>query len=199
MAIQEDQPPTSVLPSEERVREACQEFDEEYATTEHALRDLFHQYPTNDNEAHVLLKVVTLNTLYSTNILAVHDVAHHIHSQDVDSDLRVGAPDIVDRIAKVTITTTGKERNNWSFATKYCSWHNPASYPIWDSRVQRYLRSLKGTPFEHPDNWTHYREFVNLMASFRASYGLSKFTFREIDKFLYLHGGEQRASVTPGL
>ena len=182
-----------IVPNQSLVRAACKRFDEENAVVEQALAELFRQYPTNDNEAHVLLKVVALNRLYSTNILAVHDVARHIyqHAQEVDDALRVGSPEVVDLIANVTISATGKRRKCWVFATKYCNWHHPESYPIWDSRVCRYLRSLKGSPFTRPDDWTGYREFVDLMNQFRDFYNLGSFTFKNIDKFLYQYGAEQ--------
>ena len=38
--------------------------------------------------------------------------------------LATGSPEIVDKIARVTLSINGKVRNNYSFATKYCSWHN---------------------------------------------------------------------------
>jgi len=172
------------------------QFDHESSITEQALTDLFGQYPANTNLPHVLLKVVALNRLYSTNILSVHDVANHIyqHSQDVDSALAIGSLNVVDLIAKVTITTTGKVRENYSFATKYCSWHNQTSYPIWDTRVYRYLRSLRRTssePFLGTKLyfWDEYSEFVQLMTAFRDRYKLNPLTFKQIDKFLYQHGG----------
>ena len=149
-----------VLPTEERVRAACREYDGDIA--ERALRELFTQYPRNNDRAHVLLKVVALNRLYSAGILAVYDVANHICQQEIDAALSNGAPEVVDKIAKVTISSSGKQRGFWSFATKYCSWHNQASYPMWDSRVCRYLRclnkyllSLNETPFGDPDYWTN--------------------------------------------
>jgi len=58
-----------IVPNQSSVTAACKRFDEENAVVEQALAELFRQYPTNDNEAHVLLKVVALNRLYSTNIL----------------------------------------------------------------------------------------------------------------------------------
>src|ERR1700683_3664825 len=129
-----------VLPTEERVRAACREYDGDIA--ERALRELFTQYPRNSDRAHVLLKVVALNRLYSAGILAVYDVANHICQQEIDAALSNGAPEVVDKIAKVTISSSGKQRGFWSFATKYCSWHNQPSYPMWDSRFCRYLRCL---------------------------------------------------------
>ena len=42
-------------------------------------------------------------------------------------DLKAGNPEIVDRIAKVQLSH--KIRNNFSFASKYCHWHNPHGVP----------------------------------------------------------------------
>jgi hypothetical protein len=196
-------PPIS--PTEDLVATAVKKFDEENAVVEQALKDLFNQYRRNDNHSHVLLKVVALNRLYSTQILAVHDVARHIYqqAQDIDSSLaigscKIGSPEIVDRIAKVTISATGRQRANYSFATKYCSWHRPDSYPIWDDRVRRYLQSLRRTPFAtflRPKGnlWDHYPEFVKLMSDFRDFYRLGQFTFKDIDKFLWSAGEEPSA------
>jgi hypothetical protein len=172
-------------PNEENVRFACEQFDKENGLTEQALDILFMQYRRNDNHSHVLLKVVALNRLYSTSIFAVHDVAKHIydHSEGIDSALIAGAG-VVDQIAKVVISSTGKVRSNYSFASKYCSWHNQSAYPIWDGRVCRCLASLKGTRFVKPDRWARYAEFVALTSAFREYYRLDSFGFKQIDKFL---------------
>jgi hypothetical protein len=157
---------------------------------------LFNQFPGNSDLSHVLLKVVALNRLYSTQIFAVMNVAQLIHrnAQDIDSALAVGSPQIVDKIARVTISASGKERRNLSFATKYCSWHNPEAYPIWDSRVDKYLWSLQKqdnfAPFfkTNADLWD-YPKFREVIVAFRDRYDLGSFTFKDTDKFLWSEGG----------
>jgi len=205
------------VPNPSSVSDACERFNKEYAVVERALAELFRQYPTNDDEAHVLLKVVALNRLYSAGILAVEGVARLIyeHRQEVDGALKADppSPEAVDKIVELTFLGAG--RRCWAFATKYCSWHRPESYPIWDSRVALYLQSLKGNCFTRPDNWTeypqfadyggraadgrwrpdnwtYYREFVVLMNRFKDFYNLRSFTFKEIDEFLWLSGEELR-------
>ncbi len=48
-----------------------------------------------------------------------------------------------------------KEINFYSFATKYCNWHNKASYAIYDSFVDKvlmaYKRNDKFSTFTHPE------------------------------------------------
>jgi len=168
----------------------CEEFKTDLA--EEALGDLFSQYPRNNDRAHVLLKVVALNRLYSAGIFAVYDVAEHIYrnAQEIDAGLEIGNPEIVDMIHGVTIRATGKERKFWSFATKYCSWHNQAEYPMWDTHVCKYLCSLGLEEFAHPDAWTRYADFRKLVSAFRTRYNLDAFTFKQIDMFMWKYGAE---------
>jgi hypothetical protein len=182
-------------PTADRVSAACKKFDEQNGVLEQALEELFGQFPRNDSNPHVLLKVAALNALYSTRILALQDVASHIfeRGKEVDSALALGAPEIVDAIAVVRISATGKERRNYSFASKYCSWHKQGSYPIWDSRVKAYLTWLRQRPkgsflVKNPDSWTEYREFVEMVNSLRSVYRLGGFGFKQIDQFLYTEG-----------
>ncbi len=191
------------LPTRNLVRAACNEFDENNSIVESALSNLFNQYPHNDNEAHVLLKVVALNRLYSTNILAVFDMARHIYSKahEIDSGLVKGAPEVAGVIATFTVPATGKPRISYSFASKYCSWHNQTAYPIWDSIVGKYLLSLRRTDFARfltarGPLWNYYPEFVELMTNFRNFYGLGEFSFKEIDKFIWAHGGRSSAMAS---
>lgn len=186
-----------IPPDENRVREACRKFDDEYGTTERALKDLLRQYSTNDDEAHVFLKVVAVNRLYFAGPLDVHGMAEqiHLHADTIDPALAQGAPSIVDEIARFIVDKTGCKF--YSFASKYCSWHNPSSYPIWDGNVCRYLASLKNTPFAKSDNWERYAEFVALMAAFSEHYRLDLSGFEDIDKLLWMNGGES-SSIAGG-
>jgi len=192
-----------ITPTEDLVTAACKTFDEENAVTEEALEILFKQYPRNDNHPHVLLKVVALNRLYSTNIFAVHDMAKHIYAQQVDSALEGGSPDIVSRIAVVRNGTTGKERDNYSFATKYCSWHNQASYPIWDDHVHRYLWRLQerdrfAPSFKASADLWQYAKFRDVVIALWEHYRLGGFNFKAIDKFLWSAGRRPSAmAATP--
>jgi hypothetical protein len=178
------------IPSPERVKDACGKFDQKYKIIEDALKELFGQYPSNANLSHVLLKVVALNRLYSAGVLAVEALADHIHGLrgDIDSALDAGSPEIVDKIAKVTLQR--KQFNFFSFATKYCNWHNHEAYPIYDSRVERYLWSLQlhnhFSGFQHrSDIRKNYETFLKIMVDFRTYYKLELFNFKDIDKFLW--------------
>jgi hypothetical protein len=177
------------IPNTHRVRVACKEFDEDLS--ERTLTELFSQYRDNSDLRHVLLKVVAVNSLYGTQIVAVEKVARQIHANAkvIDSGLRAGSLDVVPRIASVKIGE--KVRFNYSFATKYCSWHFPELYPIWDSMAHRYLCTLRKqtsfASFRSKDLWD-YPCFREVIIKFRDAFSLAEFSFKEIDEFLWLEG-----------
>jgi hypothetical protein len=195
------------IPTPDKVKAACERFDRENEAAELALAELFQQYPDNTDLRHVLLKVVAINSLYHTHILALDAVARHIHanSKEIDAALAAGSLDVVDKIAKVEVQK--KIYSFFSFATKFCSWHKPDRYPIYDSRVDKYLWDLEkqnsfAPAFFHPYLWD-YPKFHSIMVTFRDFHGLGSFTFKEIDKFLYLQGEPNPVAVpdvpTPGV
>jgi hypothetical protein len=190
-------------PTADDVRRAINEFHGWDDEADPALNLLFAQYPKNTNIDHVLLKVVALNALYSTMIRVnspitptVYDVARHIVNLNIDASLEDGSEFLVDKIANTSelAKTLGKERQyNYSFATKYCSFHKPSSYPIYDSRVNEYLWHLRKLgsldPFERNSLWI-YSKFKKIVEVFQRRFGLQDLSFKQIDIFLYLEGGE---------
>lgn len=179
-------------PTKESVREECENFDTDPSTqlTEEALRQLLKCVPNNTIVSDVLLKVVPLNKLYSTNIIDVQTVARHIALLNIDADLANAKGTLVDRIAQVTIGT--KKRNNFSFATKYCSWHKPLEYAIWDANVDECLWGYKNrdgfATFKRQEISSTYASFLSIIDKFRKYYQLESFTLRELDKFLWQVG-----------
>lgn len=108
----------------------------DYVAQERALEKLFFgDFKYNDNLENILIKYSVLNDFYRTNIFKIYSVATHILSLNIDERLANGDPTLVDDIAKVTIS--GKNKYFYSFASKYCSHHNPNAYPIYDSYVEK--------------------------------------------------------------
>lgn len=182
-----------IAPSAELVRAACEEFNRDNLT-EKALADLFGAYPTNEDAGHVLLKVAALNSLYATRILAVLKMAEHIAGLGVELDaaMAAGSPDAVEQIAKISIGE--KDFTFYSFASKYCNWHRPELYPIYDSRVDKYLWLLKKQGafdsgiFVHRQDLWNYPKFRDIMTALRDQFGLGSFSFKQIDAFLWSQG-----------
>jgi hypothetical protein len=178
-------------PSAERVKAACEKYDREYELIERSLEELVRQYPHNTDPRHILLKVVAVNALEHTHIFAIDAVARHIHAdiENIDKAMASGSPEVINQIAKVAIQ--GKKYNLYSFATKYCSLHNPQAYPVYDLRVDHYLCRLQAqhpfTAFHHAE-LCDYGKFVAIMTAFRDFHRLGAFSFKEIGKFIHLQG-----------
>lgn len=178
-------------PTSELVASYIQKYSEKQAVVDAALGNLFQAFPNNTAYEDVLLKVVALNGLYATNIFATNRMAQHIWRLNIDSQLQAGSTDVVERIAPLQIGD--KVRNNYSFATKYCAWHAPDAYPIYDSRVETmlwgYRNQTQFTNFRRQD-LRSYKSFRDVILAFRNYFQLTDFTLREIDKFLWLAGSE---------
>ena len=162
-----------------------------YFPADQAIAELFRQYPKNTNLNHVLLKVTILDKLYSTGIFFPVDMARHIVSLKIDAKLQNQSTEVVDCISRAEFNK--KRRHVFSFATKYCSWHDSANYPIYDTYVAQlltaYSRRDAFAVFEKAElrNYARYKEIVS---AFRKYYTLDDYSFKEMDKFLWIYGKE---------
>ena len=166
---------------------------EKYTSQERALNKLFLELlPGNSEITDILLKASCLNDFYSTNIFAIHSVAEHILSvKDLDKRLKSGDINLVSELEEVKIGDN--KRYFYSFATKYCSHHNPIAFPIYDSYVERVLLYFnkvdKFSSFKKKD-LKNYRKFKGILLDFQRYYKLERFNLKKIDRYLWLLGKE---------
>ncbi len=163
---------------------------EKYCLQEAALDKLFNQLtPKNTDLSDILLKTLTLNDFYSTNIFDIYTIAKHILSLDIDKRLEMGDVTLVDDIKRVNIG--GKVINFYSFATKYCSHHKPLDYPIYDSYVDEVLRYFRDKDefysFKNND-LKEFSKFKEILINFRSYYNLEKYTLKELDQYIWQLG-----------
>jgi hypothetical protein len=166
--------------------------DKELVATEDALAYLFKNYPNNQELRYILIKVTALDSLYNTNLRmggknAIVKVANHILGiKDIDAKLQRGSPELVDEIALIEID--GKTRNSLSFASKYCHWHHPDFYPIYDSYVDQLLWAYHNQfgfmEFKQAE-LRKYPRYKEIIEKFRTDYKLAQLSFKELDKFLW--------------
>jgi hypothetical protein len=173
-------------------QQAIKTFDNEYERYERLLKRLFQEeHPHNTDIYDVFPKVAVLNVIYSTRIIAVSQVAEHILKQEIDCLLADGSLEAVRRIANVKIRE--KKYCFYSFATKYCNWHNPDAYPIFDKNACACLLDYKRKDcfagFKLDDLWV-YQTFKKVVDDFRTHYRLESLNYKELDKFLWQCGGE---------
>jgi len=174
--------------------------DEKFYKPEKALIKLFNGcHANNKDKDDVLIKVYALNDSYDTFVLNQVRMAQHIANQNIDENLRADnlGLAIVDKIRKGHSIRNryGTEINFYSFATKYCSFHKPDKYPLFDSNVERALKYFKKRhcsklfTFNNTDLRV-YEAFVGIIRKFQEIFGLQRFSLRDIDKYLYLVGRE---------
>jgi len=164
---------------------------ENYVLQEKSLRKLFSKtYPENKIIENVLIKVCALNDFYSTNIFSPFKVAKHIINLDIDKRLKREDLKLVDDIAQIRMGR-GKVINFYSFATKYCSHHQPKVYPIYDSYVEKmlmYFKKIDKFADFSKNELRHYSLYKDVLLKFRKFYGLNKFDLKKIDIYLWQVG-----------
>ncbi len=149
---------------------------------ENALIDLFKTFPKNNNLQNVLVKVSCLNDFYSTNIKDTFSVAKVIFDLHIDDRLQTGDLNLVNDIAEKT--KENAHRREYSFASKYCSFHKPEIYPIFDSRNETMLKFYKNKISEKPlELKKDYESYVSIINKYKSAFGLSDFSYKEIDRF----------------
>ena len=177
--------------------ETCAEaFDEAegYLTDDRIVVRTFRSNPGNRSLDHVIPKVAILNALYRTQIFNVYGMAEHIISQPLDGLLGQDRVAAVSRIrgGHGLRTKSGGEWDFYSFATKYCHFHRPDVYPIYDAYVcvglrwlDRYLASGRRLTF---DSMRDYELFSGLVERVRADVWPGRTDFKRVDQALWVLG-----------
>lgn len=147
------------------------EFDNREQLKEDSLEMLFRGFLDYEYDSRmILVKVTCLNEFYSTRLnsnpakenpsrkLAVDiaTMAKHIvklaEEQGLGDLIAGGDAKAVDLIRWIPAKDAGAYSDAYSFATKYCSWHNPEAYPIVDgfskAMVYYLYRRLFGVALE---------------------------------------------------
>lgn len=179
-------------PAVEEVEKYLKQWDalENYVNQENSLDKLFFNLiPENKAIEDILIKCSTLNDFYSTNIFSIFPIAKHILQLDIDERLKSGDLTLIEDIADKNVMG----RRNYSFASKYCSHHNPDQFPIYDSYVDKVLRYFrredKFANFKN-DNLQDYIKFRAILEEFKVYYSLEQYSLKELDKYLWLLGKE---------
>ena len=155
---------------------------------ENALNKLFMDIcKHNDCIEDILIKCSSLNDFYSTNIYDIHTVAQHILSLRIDERLEKHDLLLVNDIADVN--ELGK--TFYSFATKYCSHHQPEYYAIYDNYVEKVLVTLNNR--DHFASFKReqlkvYEIYMRVIKAFQQRYGLMQYSIKELDMYLWQLG-----------
>jgi hypothetical protein len=184
-------------PTKEHINEVLNKYKEAYLSeSDRTLSLIFRTFPKNNNRYEILAKVSILNQLYSTNIFDPYTVAKHIHSLSIDKDLSNGVKNIVEKIANVKFKST--KRYLYSFATKYCSWHYPEKYFMYDRYVEsilwEYKKQFKFYNYRRSEI-KNYEKFSTVYTNFVHFFGLECFSKKNLDEFLWLESKRFRGKI----
>ena len=197
-------------PTPELVTEYVKDFDEgnnrEDYYKDEAIKKLFGLLPNNTNIEDVLAKVTLLNTFYGTQI---HDmdllkVSSDIVSMNIDTKLGRNdkEPDI-SLVNQIAYDMKSYPRSLYSFASKYCSFHNPDAFPIVDSFAKGmlyYMNCSENDSFRfYPVQFTqydlnNYLNYCKIYKAFIKHFGLEKLSYKEIDKYLWKYAKYEMGS-----
>jgi len=169
---------------------------DDYPLADRVLQPLFKTKPRNSDAAHVLEKVVALNTLYRTGILDIYRMSSFIHrrGRELDRCLRNGDARAIATIRKGHgIRRRGhKEIDFYSFATKYCHWHRPDEFPMYDWYVDvaltAILRSVGDRHKPREVDLRDFRAFRSLVDAAKMKVGWRGRGYKEFDQGLWIMG-----------
>ncbi|CAN1489281.1 hypothetical protein MCEMSE15_00144 [Fimbriimonadaceae bacterium] len=159
-----------------------------WETTDKALDAVAKSFP-DDDLASCLVKVVTVNSLYNTNVYAVWRMAEHVQ-QVLADPARPTGPKLVDCIAALG------NRNHRSFASKYTHFFIDSAFPILDQYVLKMLAYHLGQRQVWPQD---YVQFYGWFEKLR-SHCDGQFNTKDIDQYLWMAGMYREfRRVGPGL
>lgn len=161
------------------------------------LMDIFRKYPLNDNIETVAMKIAVLDMVNSTNFvrykkkISLREMATYIcNITDFDERVKNGDPTLVNELAK-----TNGNINLFSFASKYCTYHNVAvykndDYSIYDGIVAKHLpkysENLTKSRIEQWRNNLDYSSFVNCITEILDKNNIHiDFRRRKFDYYLW--------------
>ena len=166
------------------------------------LLGLFNKMLINPSLENIELSVITLDSIYHTRLDNPFKTSHAIFelNQRIDffSMIRDSGYDrrtIIDYIASINKRFDNNEKYIYSFATKFCSFISPNRFPIYDqyssTLLYEYLKNLNCNICNQPlcrSNMGDYSYYISAYDCFIAHYRLDKFSYKEIDRFLWSYG-----------
>ncbi len=161
----------------------------QFAMQELELQEYIKLHPDNTNKQVVSQKVYLLNKFYSTRVPREIMVNNILDIKDLDKRLRAGDSSLVSEIAHVGKTY-------YSFATKFCSMHQPNKYPIYDSLVWSFFEYLGKQNFfsstyklfnSVKNSKNGYSNYIQIYKEFIKKSNIKNFyvSYRKVDTYIW--------------
>jgi hypothetical protein len=153
-----------------------------------ALRVLRDRCPDFGLES-ALLKVVAINSLYGTNLFAIHRMAAHVSMEMGNPDALTVGPELVERIACMPKGGTEKKAiRRHSFASKFAHFFvNEDRFPIYDSYAVKMIRFHLGATAMSRSAANPYLAYVESIEQL-SELSQQKGRLRDLDRYLWIAG-----------
>lgn len=190
-----------VLITNEIIEEAHQRVKktDNYGKEDDLITDAFRKFPFNTKFTVVAMKIELIDITNSTNIsrykskISAVELAECIISiKDIDERIKAGDPEVVNEIAK----SNGKI-NLFSFASKYCCYHNKNVYEkddysildtILKDSLPRYFDDITTGEIGKWQKSFKYKEYNNYITRKLDELGITlEFRKRKFDHFVWFN------------
>lgn len=180
-----------------RALETCSDVFEKtdrFAIPDRIIASAITKFQENDTIDAVLPKTILINSFYATQIYDTERAASHILTTDTDARLASGDLTLVDSIRHghgIITKKSGRERDFYSFATKYAALHEPSKFPIFDSLVMKLLtqlnKQLKFCPNFTQGKLRDYQFYVSAIDELIGFTDLKSFRYKQLDQGLWIY------------
>lgn len=180
------------------------EFDDKYGVREKALEEVFLKYRDTHIESEILIKVILLNHIYSAGLNSNPPLEENKNKKrQVDVDEMAKRLSTISDELNVLFHDESKPHvavnkildlfsdecyfKPYSFATKYCNFHNPDKYPIADSFSKGVLYYYFEKKYKQKQ-FNNYKDFCEIYGIFKKCVCVKELSVKEIDKSLWMFG-----------
>lgn len=168
--------------------------NERFSLADSVIRVAIERLNDNSSIQNVLPKVILINSFYNTQIFDTEKIAKHVLECEIDRQLVSGDLSLINSIRcghDIRVKKTGKERDLYSFATKYVALHEPTKFPLYDNLVPRLLskfnRQLKFCPQFKQADLRNYKEYVSVIDAVLNYTNLKTFKYKRLDQGLWVY------------
>jgi len=175
-------------PSRENIDAAKQLRNEllfSWKSIDELLYNEFRRLNKNVNQSDVAYKATLVDSLYGCKLpVNAEEFVNEIIKAEIDNKLSRGdSVTLVEKIASCSVPKFGKMRRNnlgITFASKYCHFHQPDKFAIYDQYAWYALKNISGNIPER-----NYRLFKQAIDDLKPKLHLS---YKKIDEYLWIYG-----------
>ncbi len=156
----------------------------------------FQQHSENTDRQDVLLKVGSIKDSDFSESQAKEPMATHIISLSIDERLKSADPQLIHDVSKLAIKE--EDREFIGFASKFCNYHRPDSYPIFNLTLTKII-SLNDKSDINSDTGKYsndYQLFKESVVKFMVDNELEILNYWELNKFAFVYGEDIISKVS---